>query len=376
MDVVEEEDELEDVLMLVVLCAGIVHYNSIRNRSKLTRSALLQPSLSPWNRLYMFGDESSFLEMTGFTRFAFNRLRQIVFPPQNADRKGRPRSLDDNGELGLYLLYLGSQMKTKHLCTIFGTVPTTTEVTINKVMRMVCRSLKRNRIAEIKFPDKDKMSEFARMVEHREPMVKNVIGFVDGVSVPVQCSDEEHLQRAAYCGYSHDTMCNNVFAFSPEGKIIYAAINFPGSWHDSTVSLQLIRLVVSKIGTYALCVDQGFPRSGDLFDRFVGPLPKRLKRRLTDEARAYLLPLHEKYISLRQASEWGMRALQGTFSRLKSRLTSNLRKREKIILSIVLLYNFRTELVGLNQIATVFNRHYEQYINLDTYDRIHRYFIN
>ena len=72
MDVVEEEDELEDVLMLVVLFAGIVHYNSIRNRSKLTRSALLQPSLSPWNRLYMFGNESSFLEMTGFTRFAFN----------------------------------------------------------------------------------------------------------------------------------------------------------------------------------------------------------------------------------------------------------------------------------------------------------------
>jgi hypothetical protein len=32
--------------------------------------------------------------------------------------------------------------------------------------------------------------------------------------------------------------------------------------------------------------------------------------------------------------------------------------------------------VGLNQIATVFNPHYEQYINLDGYDRIARYFYN
>lgn len=32
--------------------------------------------------------------------------------------------------------------------------------------------------------------------------------------------------------------------------------------------------------------------------------------------------------------------------------------------------------MGLNQIATVFNPEYEQYINLDGYDRIARYFYN
>jgi hypothetical protein len=84
--------------------------------------------------------------------------------------------------------------------------------------------------------------------------------------------------------------------------------------------------------------------------------------------------MHERYVSLRQALEWGMRALQGTFSRLKSRMTSNSKKRPKIILSIVVLHNFRTEFMGLNQIATVCNPFYDQYINLDTYDRIQRYF--
>lgn len=92
--------------------------------------------------------------------------------------------------------------------------------------------------------------------------------------------------------------------------------------------------------------------------------------------RELLLVRIHKYVSLRQSAEWGMRALQGTFTRLKSRLTSNNRMRKLIIETIVLLSNFRTAHVGLNQIATVFNPQYEQIINVDGYDRIARYFYN
>ena len=38
------------------------------------------------------------------------------------------------------------------------------------------------------------------------------------------------MQNAAYNGYNHDTSCNNVFAFSPEGKIKFSAYNYPGSY--------------------------------------------------------------------------------------------------------------------------------------------------
>jgi len=71
-----------------------------------------------------------------------------------------------------------------------------------------------------------------------------------------------------------------------------------------------------------------------------------------------------------------MRALQGSFPRLKSRMCSDKQKRKEIILSIILLHNFRTHHVGLNQIATVFNYHYQQYINVDGYDRIARFYAN
>jgi len=124
-----------------------------------------------------------------------------------------------------------------------------------------------------------------------------------------------------------------------------------------------------------MCVDQGFPRSGELFEKFVGPISKKAKKQLNPLLRDLLLARSGLFTSLRQAAEWGMRALQGSFSRLKARLSSDKKKRGMIVLSIILLHNFRTEYVGLNQIATVFNPEYEQYINLENYDRIRDYFL-
>jgi len=136
----------------------------------------------------------------------------------------------------------------------------------------------------------------------------------------------------------------------------------------------LAAIVLKKIGIYQICVDKGFPRSGELFDKFVGPLSNSTKRMLAPVNREALIARHDTYVSLRQASEWGMRALQGTFCRLKTRLPSDKATRRDLIYSIVLLHNFRTDQVGLNQIATIFNPEYEQCINLYGYDRIARYF--
>lgn len=157
---------------------------------------------------------------------------------------------------------------------------------------------------------------------------------------------------------------------------MHACINFPGSWHDAAVAEKLIDLVVYTIGCFKICVDQGFPRSGRLFDKFVGPMSVKTRNKIAPILRDYIFQRHNVYVFLRQSSEWGMKALQGTFSRLKSRLTSNSCKRLNIILLIVLLHNFRTEYVGLNQIATVFNPHYERVVNVEGYDSIARYYEN
>ena len=47
-----------------------------------------------------------------------------------------------------------------------------------------------------------------------------------------------------------------------------------------------------------------------------------------------------------------------------------------MIQSIVLVHNFRTEIVGLNQIRTVFDPEYERCISLHGFDRIRRFYFN
>jgi len=98
------------------------------------------------------------------------------------------------------------------------------------------------------------------MVQLREPEVDDIIGFMDGVSFSSECTDERIEQNAFYCGYGCNTTVNNVFAFGPDGKVFFADIDFPGSWADGALTARFLAHVKIRIGSYKICVDQGFPR--------------------------------------------------------------------------------------------------------------------
>jgi hypothetical protein len=256
---------------------------------------------------------------------------------------------------------------------IFGITPSTCSEVINKMLPLVVRKLKRHPMAAVKFPDAGKMEYFARLIHQHEPEVDDVIGFMDGLSLVSGCTSEVLAQDAIYNGYHRETMVNNIIAYGPDGKVFLTAINFPGSWHDGSITANILPYIRERIGNYKMCIDQGFPRSGGTSFLLVGPVSCRQAQRL---AANYLLTISNIYVLLCQASKWGMRGLQGTFPRFKKRLSGNAFKHSLVIQSIVLIHNFRTEIVGLNQIRTVFDPEYERYIALHGYDRIHRYYFN
>lgn len=135
----------------------MVLYNNQRDRHNLLRNALVQPSQSGWQHLLNFGDDNSFLTMTGLSRFAFMELEKVLFPPSEARPRsngGRPQSLDNRDQLGLYLFYTGSKMTAKFLCIIFGVTPSACSRFVLKVMVLAnSRRLQRDPRARIKFPD-------------------------------------------------------------------------------------------------------------------------------------------------------------------------------------------------------------------------------
>ena len=76
----------------------------------------------------------------------------------------------------------------------------------------------------------------------------------------------------------------------------------------------------------------------------------------TEDAREHLLFLEAT--AVRQLSEWGMRALQGAFPRLKDRFDYEERGERGIILNLVpRLNNLRANMVGISQIRNTYMKH-------------------
>jgi hypothetical protein len=64
---------------------------------------------------------------------------------------------------------------------------------------------------------------------------------------------------------------------------------------------------------------------------------------------------NQQATSAQQFAEWGMHSLQGSFPRLHDRFRyEETGERKTMLLTIVLLYNFRANKVGLNQILNTY----------------------
>ena len=113
------------------------------------------------------------------------RLEEDLFPPHRIASltRGLPSSLDRRDKIGLYLIFVGSRMQIKYLCLILVLSHICSEY-ITEMMRIVCKRLKRNKYAKIKFPTEEEKRDYASIVEAREPLVTNFVGNVRGRTFP------------------------------------------------------------------------------------------------------------------------------------------------------------------------------------------------
>ena len=139
----------------------------------------------------------------------------------------------------------------------------------------------RHQIAKIEFPDQRKMVEWVQMIERREPMATDVIGFMDGLSLHSECNSDMYEQNAMYNGYHSNKMVNNVFAYGADGKVFLCGLNFPGSCHDGSIPAHLLPIIIEKNGSFKICINEDFPRSGDACGILVGPYSQRSAARLS-----------------------------------------------------------------------------------------------
>lgn len=141
------------------------------------------------------------------------------------------------------------------------------------------------------------------------------------------------------------------------GEILACRLGAPGSWHDSRVAQPIYKkLRLSTPEGYYLVADTAFPQgSNAIAGRIRAPLKENAHLPVDATERAEVLAFNRQLLSLRQAAEWGNRALQGCFGRLRIPLDiNNSARRSAILECCVRLYNLRCRRVGLNQIRSVY----------------------
>ena len=213
--------------------------------------------------------------------------------------------------------------------------------------------LKDDPLARVAPPSADELETYVAAIGNKYPILgdQKVWGAADGLKIRLQQSTNWAIQNRYYNEWQGSTYINSVFVFGPDGKIRICTINCPGTWHDSTMAdygvYEEMEQLYDSHGVKVV-VDSAFNLRGKAF------LIKSSQEDPMNNGAAGV-QLNRAATSLRQLSEHGMRMIQGQFPRLKDPLLLEEYDERRVILTLmVLLYNYQTSTVGVNEILNSF----------------------
>jgi len=222
---------------------------------------------------------------------------------------------------------------------------------------------------EVRWPTVAKMRSSAALLEQNRPLggiLKGIFAITDGARMPCAVQNDTDLQNAYWEGFTQGHEATNVYVWNFFGEIIHAAINFPGSWHDSKVSsasgfyFPKLHDDMTPPG-FAVLADSAFPICTSVLNG------KIVRARKANElggahgavAQSTFIAATEMLLdrampSERQSAEWGVRAIKGPFKRVTVPLPADAYTRYRLLVLVTHLYNLRVRCVGLNQIRSVY----------------------
>ncbi|KAJ7231709.1 hypothetical protein B0H12DRAFT_1077061 [Mycena haematopus] len=352
-DMIDEEQTRLAGSATAIIALGVIEAHRLRTqRRRPSRLYLCRPQLlrnprgaTAWQVLYRTRNDRAYITTMGFDVHTFHAILDAGFgyawdttpiPRQDTSRVGQTRlgarSLDASGALGLLLHYLNSTMREISLQQIFALIPTTVSRYITFGLELLLHALRRMPAARIKWPEQlDEFREYSDLIEERHPRLTGAFASIDGLNLACQTSDNEEIENATYNGW----LCT----------VVAAVLNAPGSWHDSRVA----RPIYEKLRT-------PFPRGANQIEgKIRAPIKSGQRIQGTASEIQEQLAFDRELLSYRQTAEWGMRGLQGSFGRLRIPLEIGRQQERGNLLEIcVRLNNVRAEMVGINQIRSVY----------------------
>lgn len=346
----------------LVALAALYVADSSRTRNYLTKVDLVPFDESPWSRtryeLFTLRNDKPLLALTGFNLTAFtfivHQLERVTV--RDTSTRGR-KPVDTITCVAMTLFFLCSTLRLKFLSYVFGIPPTTVSDVLNRTIRALTRALNVTNECAIQWPDIHKMDKYNKMISARSARVgaMGVFAFMDGVRLPVQEPHDKATQNEYYNGWVKSCNVVNLFVGAPDGTIIAAYVNMPGCFHDARIFQKIDHRILNTPHPYSIAADSAFPHNGPYSGNVRTPLKDDDALPSDPIERTERIRDNRALIFERQAAEWMMRAYQGSFPRVTVPLTINKRYRFQIIYLTVLLYNLKSNIVGVNQIKTVYD---------------------
>ena len=347
------------------------HEDRQLRQRRIPRVSLQSIEQSPWRRLFYSDNDQALITLTGLDHATFDyllRLFQPIFDNytpfgdgdniQKISTKGRKRTVNALDVLGLVLTWTRTRGALFSLQLSFGLTHTNLTVYLRFARRIIVEVLKNNPLAAIAVLSSAKVEEYKQLVTKKFPALTNVWAVMDGIKTPIQQASSTKLQSYFYNGWKHNHYVTSVFCFCPDGTIPIAYMNLPGSMHDSTIAdaggiYDKLEKLYNATGAVT-CVDSAFRMKNCPYiikssqENFVGNGDNEEEVRLDIRRK-------RQATSMRQSSEWGMRALQSSFPRLCDRMVFEQRGEQHTALKMMIyLYNFGARMVGINQIKNFF----------------------
>jgi len=354
-------------------------YNSLsteerrKRAERYPRKSLFLPHSSQWRKFFMSHDDQTYITLTGLDvksfkivckKFAdfFDCLTPFDKDTPNITQKviknrGRPRNVRPEDCLALCLGWTRTRGSNATLQAIFG-MTMTNLITYLKFGQWVLVNIMRDDPkSAVRMPNDEQMEGYLQAIAQKHALLgeHRVWASMDGLKLTIQRAPNNTVQRSYYCGWTHDHFVTNIFVFAPDGTISICFYNARGNMHDSLVAsfgevYKKLAVLYQKYNVKVAC-DAAF---GAVKHPFIlkSHRPKNARWSLHRER------LHTEVVKMRQSAEWGMRALQSSFPRLKDRIIYEEMGNRKIMLKLcILFFNYRARLVGINQIRNFYMPH-------------------
>ena len=342
---------------------------------RIPRVALQVATHSAWKTLFRSGNDQALITLTGLDFETFNWLCPKFFiwydthspfvdpdgcivPLRNlpVNQGGRPRMLSGADCLGLCLAWTRTRGSIMVLQIIFGMTGTPVSMYLRFGRQILIEVLKAEPLAAIKTPSIEMIRTFQDVISQKHPALNGVWCCMDGLKLYLQQAGDSNTQNRFYNGWTHDHYVTSVFVFCPDGTIPICCYNLPGSVHDSLVAewgniYPKLERVYDAVGGRC-AVDSAFS-----FQRYPFLVKSGQQHPVTNSRREFSrqLQINKEATAMRQSAEWGMRAIQSSFPRLKDRFTYEENGERKLMLKMmILLYNLRSRKVGINQIRNTY----------------------